>query len=170
MDAQYAPPPAKPRRPAVDATFTMCPRRRAFIPGRTARDMRNGPRRFTAITRSKTSRVHLLDGRRDEDPRVVDEDVDGPELLLGGGDDARDDALVRDVARQDGRRGAELLELFLDFGEVLLRAADERDLRALEGEGEGDARPIPRPAPVTRTTFPFGSIRFSRSGILGPTE
>src|SRR5712692_5678889 len=55
FDAQYAPPPEKPRFPAVEEMFTMCPRFLLFIPGRTARVMRNGPRRLTAMIRSKTT-------------------------------------------------------------------------------------------------------------------
>ena len=47
---------------AVDATLTMSPRRCCCIWGRTARAIRNGPRRFTPITRSHCSTDMSLTG------------------------------------------------------------------------------------------------------------
>ena len=76
--------------------------------------------------------VGLLEERAElHDPRVVDEDVDRPELLLGVLDELLDRRAVGDVELEGDRPRAELVGGALRLGEV--EVAD-RDLHPLPDE------------------------------------
>ena len=78
----------------------------AAIRSPTSADSRNGPLRLTPTTLSKSSSVHVGERRVQRgDAGVVDEDVDAPELLVGGVDEPLEVVPASDVARARRARG-----------------------------------------------------------------
>ncbi len=72
--------------------------------------------------------------RRDTDARIIHQDVDAPERLLGGRGDALDIFLPADVALKERGFSADLLRRYLPcFVDV---ADDNR--RAIAGQRQGD--------------------------------
>ena len=90
----------------MDATFTIRPRRRAFIPGMTARAQRNAPVRFTSSTSRNAAGESASARPAREDAGVVHEEVDRPERALVRRDEPRHVLLARDVAGDRERRAA----------------------------------------------------------------
>ena len=111
----------------------------------------------------------LLEGldRRVEEPgrhgatRVVDHDVDAPELAHRRVDEGVEVGEVADVGREDERPPTEGAHLPGDVLELGLGAGRDRDVGTrLRERRRAQPAPMPRPAPVTRATL---SVRRKRS-------
>ena len=96
FDAEYAARFLSPISPATDATLTIAPPPRAFMPGITCLQQRNVPRALTAKTSSQTSSEVPGASAVEPIPGGVDEHLDAVHRLC-------DLCLVADVQPQRGR-------------------------------------------------------------------